>query len=68
MLSSDEVLRSQVQAEYNAFVRPETHVIGEDLVEAVLASSVPAHASKFKVDIPLNCVVGKAYFVCLPAS
>jgi hypothetical protein len=68
MISPDEVLCSQIQAEYNAFVRPETHVIGEELVEAVLASSVPAHASKFKVNIPLDCGVAKACFACSPAS
>jgi len=37
------------RAEYNAFIKPETHVLGEDLVEEVLRASVPEHAAHFFV-------------------
>jgi len=37
------------KAEYNAFVKPETHVLGEDLVEEVLRASVPQQAARFFV-------------------
>ncbi|KAJ1483098.1 hypothetical protein T484DRAFT_2615523 [Baffinella frigidus] len=37
------------RAEYSDSVRPETHVLGEDLVESVLAHSVPRHKEGFFV-------------------
>eukprot|EP00284_Hemiselmis_tepida_P013148 CAMPEP_0174921934 /NCGR_PEP_ID=MMETSP1355-20121228/5505_1 /TAXON_ID=464990 /ORGANISM="Hemiselmis tepida, Strain CCMP443" /LENGTH=213 /DNA_ID=CAMNT_0016167465 /DNA_START=195 /DNA_END=836 /DNA_ORIENTATION=- len=37
------------KAEYNAVIRPETHVLGEDLVGEVLRASVPEQAAHFFV-------------------
>ena len=37
------------RAEYNAWIKPETHVLGEDLVAEVLRASVPEHAAHFFV-------------------